>query len=220
MADGHRQRMKNRFFNEGIDSFEPHEVLEMLLYFSLPRVDTNPLAHKLIDKFGSFHGVLEASPEDLSSFGLTDNTVALLKMLPAFSNYYVKSRALGTRTLPNSTAVGNYAVDMIGIRSHEVFAVICLDAQNRIKNFEIIAEGSVNTTSVSPRKIAECVLRHNCVRAVLVHNHPSGSLMPSSDDKIMTSRLRTMLDSIGVGLLDHIIVADGRFCSMREQNML
>lgn len=220
MAEGHRQRMRKRFYKEGIDSFEPHEVLEMLLYFSLPRVDTNPLAHELIEKFGSFHGVLEANYEDLISFGLTENTVALLKMMPAFSNYYIQSHTNKINILNDCTAVGTYAADKIGQRTVEVFAVICLDVQNRVKNFEILAEGTVHSASISPRKVAECALRNNASRVVLAHNHPGGTLVPSSEDKILTKRMNDMLDAIDVNLLDHVIVANGRFLSMREQHMI
>ncbi len=220
MAEGHRQRMRARFYKEGIDSFEPHEVLEMLLYFSMSRVDTNPLAHKLIERFGSFHGVLEANYEDLIDFGLTENTVALLKMTPAFSNYYIQSHTNGVKVLNNCTEVGFYVTDKIGHRTNEVFCVLCLDTQNRVKNFEIIGEGTVNSFKVSPRKVAECALRNNAARVVLVHNHPGGTLTPSADDIALTQNMRDMLDAIEVSLLDHVIVANGRFSSMREQNII
>lgn len=219
MAEGHRQRMRARFYKEGIDSFEPHEVLEMLLYFSLPRIDTNPLAHKLIEKFGSFHGVLEANYEDLIEFGLTENTVALLKMTPAFSNYYIQSHTNGVKVLSNCTQIGFYVTDKIGHRTKEVFCVLCLDAQNRVKNFEILAEGTVNSLNVPPRKVAECALRNNAARIVLVHNHPGGTLSPSADDIALTHKMLEMLDSIDVNLLDHVIVANGRFLSMREHGI-
>lgn len=220
MAEGHRQRMRARFYKEGIDSFEPHEVLEMLLYFSIPRIDTNPLAHKLIEKFGSFHGVLEANYEDLLKFGLTENTVALLKMMPAFSNYYMQSHTNGVKILSNCTQVGFYVTDKIGHRTNEVFCVLCLDAQNRVKNFEILAEGTVNSLNIPPRKVAECALRNNAAGIVLVHNHPGGTLSPSADDIALTHKMLEMLDSIDVNLLDHVIVANGRFLSMREQGII
>lgn len=220
MAGGHRQRMRNRFYKEGIDNFEPHEVLEMILYFSLPRIDTNPLAHKLIEKFGTFHGVLEANYEDLIAFGLTETTVALLKMMPAFSNYYIQSHTKGISVLSDCTAVGTYVTEKIGQRPIEVFAIICLDVQNRVKNFEILAEGTVNSSSVPPRKVAECALRNNASRVVLAHNHPGGTLFPSTEDKLFTKRMNDMLEAIDVTLLDHIIVANGRFLSMREQCLI
>lgn len=211
--------MRARFYKEGIDSFEPHEVLEMLLYFALPRIDTNPLAHKLIERFGSFHGVLEANYEDLIEFGLTEKTVALLKMTPAFSNYYIQSHTNGVKVLSNCTQVGLYVADKIGHRTKEVFCVLCLDVQNHVKNFEILTEGTVNYSGVPPRKVAECALRNNAARVVLAHNHPGGSLTPSAEDIALTKRMRDMFDSIDVNLLDHVIVANGRFLSMREQRL-
>lgn len=216
MAEGHRQRMRERFYKEGIDNFEPHEVLEMILYYTLPRQDTNPLAHKLIDKFGSFHGVLDAKREDLKAFGLTDNTAAILNMIPSFSNYYISSRSNGTPVLSNCTMIGNFAVSKIGERPIEVFGMIMLTNQMRYINFEIIETGTVGSANVSVRKVAEAALRNNASRVVLVHNHPGGSLSPSIEDKKLTDRIGDMLSSIDILLIDHIIVANGRFASMQE----
>lgn len=220
MAEGHRQRMRERFYKEGIDNFEPHEALEMLLYFTIPRKDTNAIAHNLINTFGSFHGVLEANRDDLIKFGMTENTSALLNMIPAFANYYMQSHASGTPQFTNCTDMGNFAVNKIGERINEVFGVICLTTQRKLINFEIIEEGTVNSASISPRKVAECALRNNASSIVFVHNHPGGSLMPSADDKLLTNNLSGMLRLIGVNLLDHIIVANGRFASMSEQGMI
>ncbi|MBR5536013.1 MAG: hypothetical protein IKU60_05125 [Clostridia bacterium] len=220
MAEGHRQRMRNRFYKEGIDHFEPHEVLEMILYFTIPRKDTNPMAHMLIEKFGSFHGVLEANREELFKAGLTENTVALLNMVPAFSNYYMQSHTKGATHLPDFISAGTYAVNKIGERTNEVFAVICLDIHRKILNFEILGEGTVTSASVPPRKIAECALRNNATKIILVHNHPGGSLIPSAEDIALTSSLRNMLTPFNVGIVDHIIVANGHFTSMSGQNLL
>ncbi|MBQ8002295.1 MAG: hypothetical protein IJ297_02505 [Clostridia bacterium] len=220
MAEKRRQRMRNRYYTEGIKNFEPHEALEMLLYFAIPRHDTNALAHKLIDHFGSFHGVLEASREDLIKFGLTENTAALLNMIPGFSNYYMQSHASGTPHFPDCTSMGNYLVNRIGELTNEVFGVLCLTTQRKFINFEIISEGTVTSASVTPRKVAECALRNNASKVVFVHNHPGGSLYPSAEDRLLTSNLSKMLDSIGINVVDHIIVANGRFSSMSEQNMI
>ncbi len=220
MAEGHRQRMRERFYKEGIDSFEPHEALEMILYFSISRRDTNKLAHELIDHFGSFHAVLEANREDLIKFGVTENTAALLNMFPSFLNYYNQSRATGTPNLSDLTSMGNLAVSKIGTRPYEVFGMICLTTQRKYINFEIIDEGTANTTNVSPRKVAECALRNKATSVVFVHNHPGGSLSPSIEDKALTDRLTNMLSTIGINVIDHIIVANGRFMSMCERGMI
>lgn len=216
---GHRQRMRERFYNEGIDSFEPHEVLEMLLYFSVPRKDTNELAHTLIDTFGSFHGVLEADRTDLVKY-VTDNTAALLNMMPAFSNYYLQSRLNKDIVLANSTDIGVFAVSKIGIRKNEVFGLICLNSQMHYINFEIVEHGTVSSTTVSPRKVVECAIRNNAANVVFVHNHPGGSLQPSAEDRVLTKKLSAILSSIGVITFDHIIVANGRYCSMQDLELM
>ncbi len=220
MAEGHRQRMRERFYKEGIDNFEPHEALEMLLYFTIPRKDTNALAHSLIEHFGSFHGVLEANREDLLKFGLTPTTTAHLNMMPGFLNYYMQSHASGTPHFPDCTAIGNYAVNKLGERTNEVFGVLCLNIHRKFINFEIITEGAVSSATVNARKVAECALRNNAAKVVIMHNHPGGSLSPSKDDCDLTEHLFAVLHSIDVGLVDHIIVANGRFSSMSERNLL
>lgn len=220
MAEGHRQRMRNRFYKEGIDSFEPHEALEMLLYFTIPRHDTNAIAHKLIEHFGSFHGVLEANREDLMKAGVTENTAAHLNMIPAFLNYYMQSHSTGTPLFPDCTSIGNFAVNKIGERTNEVFGILCLTMQRKFINFEIIEEGTVTSASVAPRKVAECALRNNASKVVFVHNHPGGSLVPSVEDKLLTKALSSMLEGIGISVVDHIIVANGRFSSMSEQGLI
>lgn len=220
MAEHHRQRMRNRFYNEGLESFEPHEALETLLFFTIPRHDTNALAHKLIDHFGSFHGVLEANRQDLIKFGLTENTAALLNMIPSFANYYMQSHSTGTPHFPDCTSIGNFVTNKIGERANEVFGVLCLTMQRKFINFEIIGEGTVSSATVPPRKVVECALRNNAAKVVFVHNHPGGSLVPSGDDKTLTLSLSAILKSVGVGVVDHIIVANGRFSSMSEQGII
>lgn len=218
MAEGHRQRMRDRFYDGGevFDNFKPHEVLEMILYFTIPRRNTNELAHALIDRFGSFHGVLNADRNDLLDFGLTENTVALLKMIPAFSNFYMHSLVKGTPYLTNTTSLGNFAAGMIGERPYEIFGAIFLTAQMKYINFEIIEIGTVNQSNVNLRKVMEAVIRNKAVRVAFVHNHPGGSLMPSREDKALTKRLSDLLGAINVTVIDHFIVANGRFASMQE----
>lgn len=217
MAEGHRERMRKRFYNEGLGNFEPHEALEVLLYFPILRRDTREKARDLIKKFGSFHAVLEAPREELMKFGLTENTAAFLNMLPEFANYYTNSRANGTLYFPDCTTIGNYFVNSIGERANEVFGVLCLSMQRKFINFEIISSGSVSSASVPPRKVVECALRNNAAKVVLVHNHPGGSLSPSPEDIKITRSLIQTLDAIDIGVIDHIIVSNGRFSSMSEQ---
>ncbi len=220
MAEGHRERMRKRFYNEGLSNFEPHEALEVLLYFPILRKDTREKARTLIEKFGSFHAVLEAPREELIKFGLTENTAAFLNMLPEFANYYTNSRANGTLYFPDCTTIGNFLVNSIGERANEVFAVLCLSTQRKFINFEIINDGSVSATAVPIRKVVECAIRNNASKVVFAHNHPGGSLSPSPDDIKVTKKLVETFDAINIGVIDHIIVADGRFSSMSEQGRM
>lgn len=221
MHEGHRKRLKNRCARQGFDSLEEHEALELLLYYSIPRKDTNETAHRLLARFGSFAAVLDADAEELKKVeSVGEHTAAFLKLLPAAGNYYAKSRYREKPYLRNATEAGKYMAAMIGERTNEVFAAACLDAQRRVIEFCVIEQGTVSETSVSPRKVAETLIRYNTVSVIFAHNHPSGTLHPSEEDLSLTRKLCDMLESMGINVIDHIIVGQQQFTSMSERGLM
>src|SRR5665648_913180 len=151
MHEGHRSRLKNRFIEEGLDGFEDHQILELLLFYAIPRRDTNELAHALIHKYGSLSGVLEADPKDLGSIpGLGENSAVLLALIPSLARIYLKDR-WGTRPVLNSTAkAGEYILSLFAGRTYEVFYVICLDAQHNVIYPALVHEGTIDQAPVYP----------------------------------------------------------------------
>jgi len=221
MHEGHRERLKNRFLTEGLDSFEQHQVLELLLFYAIPRRDTNELAHKLIKKYGSLSGVLEANPEDLASTpGVGRNTAVLLSLIPSLARIYFKDR-WGDKPLINSTAkAGEYAVSLFAGRTYEAFYVICLDSQNRVNFAALVHEGTINEAAVYPRIIVEAALRHQANSVILAHNHPGGTLKASVADMEVTQRIKDALGAISIHVVDHIIVAGDKYFSFVEKNIM
>ena len=222
MHEGHRQRLKKRFLEEGLASFEDHEVLELMLFYAIPQGDTNPLAHRLIEKFSSLSSVLNASLEELCTVkGIKEHTAVFIRMMPELLQYVAGLTAREKKTLSTSYDAGMYVCGMIGYLPKEVFAVICLDAQRKVLAFEIIDEGTVSHSSVSPRKVAECAIRHNASSVILAHNHPSGNLCASENDRMLTMRLCDILEGMEIPVIDHIIATHGeKYLSMSDSSLM
>ncbi len=218
----HRARVKERFLKEGLSSFADHEVLELLLFYAIPQGDVNPLAHKLIDEFKSPSAVFNASVEDLCKVdGIGEHTAILISMIPELSKFY---NALPTREkkfISTTFDAGEYVCKKIGAEKKEVFAVICLDSQRKVLAFEILEEGTVSQATVHPRKVVNLVIKHNASAVILAHNHPSAGAYASEDDRLITSKLCTVLEGMEVRVIDHIIAASSeKFVSMAGSGLM
>ena len=218
---GHRDRLRARFLAEGLDAFEEHNALELLLFYALPQGDTNPLAHKLIEHFGSLAGVLDASYGELCRVdGVGRNTAALLTMMPALFRRYRLSGADRDICLNTSEKAGEFLLPLfIGLRN-EVVYVLCLDAKCKLLCHRQIFEGTVNVAQVNTRKVVELALTFNASSVILSHNHLSGVALPSPEDEVTTRHVRDALEAVGVKLADHIIVADDDFVSLAQSGLL
>lgn len=218
---GHRQRVRNRYLMEGLDAFDDHQVIEMLLFYTIPMKDTNELAHKMLDEFGSLSGLLEADPQEISRrCGVGENTSTFLSLVPSLTRRYFKDKWGDKPLINSSTKAGEYAVTLFAGRSYEAFYVICLDSQNRVNYPALVHQGTINEAAVYPRLIVEASLRHQANGVILAHNHPGGSLQPSGADLDVTRKIKTALDAISVKTMDHIIVAGDRYLSFAEKGLL
>ena len=217
---GHRQRLKERFLKDGLDHFEEHQVLELLLFYGIPQRDTNEIAHELIRKFGSLPRVLEATPEELSEVKYVgDNVTTLFKLITAVARYYQVSRAMQEEILTSIDACGKYLVPFFYERTNETVFLLCLDAKCKVLCCEKVGEGSVNSAGVPIRKIVEMALKENATSVILAHNHPSGLAIPSGEDIQTTRRVALALDAVEIGLVDHIIVADNDWVSLVQSGL-
>lgn len=218
---GHRQRMKTRFLEHGADSLDDHQLLELLLFFALPRVDTNPLAHELLERFGSIDAVLDASPDELKSVsGLGANATALLKLIPAVGRRYLTAKNSVGSILASTEEAGRFLLPRFLGRRDETVMLVCLDTKMKAVSCRTIASGDVSAAHISVRKVVEQALAQNAPFVLLAHNHVNGLALPSAEDVATTRRLEEALALVGVTLVDHIIVAGDDFVSLRENGVL
>lgn len=217
---GHRQRLKDAYRKGGIDSLSDYNKLELLLFYAIPQRDTNPIAHALLEEFGSLSAVLEAAPESLCKVaGITENAALLIQYVGQLTAYAEKERAQ-QRTrgiLDTTTKCAEYLMPHFFGLKMEVVYLLCLDAKCKVITCRRLGEGSVNTADVSIRRIVETALQNNATSVVLSHNHPCGMCAPSAEDETTTVRIWQALDAVSVQLADHIIISGGEFYSMAER---
>ena len=219
--EGHRKRMRRRFIeSDGFKGFEEHQVLELILFYSIPRRDTNDYAHMLIDKFGSLAKVVDASYESLTELSfVNENTAVLLKMLPAFMSVYHKSSNKKESYNNTEKLIGLFKSDFAG-STHEEFRIACFNVNLELICDELISSGSPTGSSVDMRKLMEIVVKSNAVSIAVAHNHPNGDPTPSNSDISVTRQIDTLTKGIGVSLLDHIIVGENQSISLRNKGYI
>jgi DNA repair protein RadC len=219
---GHRERLRRRFLAEGLDAFEDHQVLELLLFHVIPRSDTNPISHQLLRRFGSLSAVLEADPRDLATMeGVGEQAAVFLSLIPQVTRRYFQDRVSRDRPrLTTSEAVADYLVPLMAGRPEEVFYVLCLDTQCRLLYPALIGEGTVKEAHVHPRHVVEEAIRHRAASVILAHNHPGGTAHPSNQDHQLTRHLVQALGALDIPVLDHIIVAGQQTYSFTREGVL
>ncbi len=212
---GHRQRVKTRFRAEGLDNFSDVQVLELLLFYAIPRQDTNPIAHALLDHFGSLPQVMNATPEELEKVpGVGENAALLLKLTMETARYCGVSEAMQLKILTDLDQCGRYLVPFFHARRNETVFLLCLDAKCKVLCCKEIGEGSINSAAIPIRRIVETALGANATSVVLAHNHPSGVALPSGEDIATTRRVARALSTVEITLVDHIVVADNDYVSL------
>lgn len=218
--DGHRARKKQQFLSRGLDGFADHEVLELLLYYAIPRRDTNETAHLLLKKFGSLQGVFSASREELQKVeGVGENAAALLTLLPAVERR-LRAQSVPEKILNSTEKTGAYFAQLLYGEKREMFYVVNIDGKGRVLGVKCLSEGTVNMAPITVRQVAENALNSGAAAVFLCHNHPSGVALPSAADHAVTKQIQEVLEPMGIELRDHIIVADGDYVSMAQSGML
>lgn len=214
--EGHRQRLKQRFLKTGLQNFEPHEVLELLLFYSRPRIDTNAIAHQLINTFGSFEAVFNADFEELAQIkGVGDSGAVLIKMIPQLLSVYSISKTENDIMDTSKKICNHFYSYFIGAKNEQL-RVTCLDDSLKIIGSAVIFEGGLSSVPVNVRKIIEFTYRSKSEMIIIAHNHPNGLAMASEQDVRTTNELHRILKSVGIKLLDHIIVNKDRAISMYD----
>lgn len=218
---GHRQRLFDRYANGGVDSFSDVELLELLLTYAIPRKDTNPIAHRLLDTFGSLSAVFEAPQLSLQKVeGMTQRSATMLRLLPQSWKRYDLSRQSETKVFRTTEECGDYLVPFFrGLREERV-RILCLDAKCKLLDCRELSQGSVNSAAMPIRRIVETALAVNATSVMIAHNHPSGIALPSTEDVEATHRLKEALANVDVILIDHIVVSDNDYVSMLDSQYI
>ena len=219
--DGHRERMRKQLKTSGMDSLSDVQVLEVLLYYAIPRKDTNPIAHALMERYGSLSAVLTAPVEDLEKVeGIGESAAVLLKLAPQLYRKARLSDAEQETVLNSVSRVGAYLLDRFTGEKNEVLYQLCLDRKGKLLACKKLGEGDIASAELDIRRLVENALLTGASSVILAHNHPSGVALPSEEDYIATSRAKEALAVVGVVLTDHIIVADGDFVSMSDSGYI
>lgn len=215
--EGHRERLRERFEQGGVEGFLPYEVLELALTYVLPRKDVKDLAKRLLGRFGDVGSVLNARREDLTDVpGVGPKTALYLRFLGDLISWCLREKASQKTVLGSPERVADYLRLTLGTSREERFLVIFLNARNELVGMETLQTGTVNQAVVYPRRVIERALAHNAVALVLVHNHPSGHGDPSPEDVALTARIATAAEAVDLAVHDHLIVTREGTSSLRE----
>ena len=219
--DGHRDRLRDRFREHGLDSFNDLNALELLLFYAIPRRDTNEIAHALLEHFGSLHAVFEASEQELCEVsGVGTQAATLIRLIPQMMRKNACSKTANIRTIRKSSEAGKYLIPRFLYEQDEVILLLCLDTHKRLITCVEVGRGVVNASETSIRRIVETALKHKSSSVILAHNHPDGEACPSVEDDMMTRQIYRSLSLVGVKLDDHIVVAGEKYASFRDMGMM
>lgn len=213
--------MKEQFLKDGLDSFQPHSVLEFLLFYAIPLKDTNTIAHVLLQKFGSLSGVFDAPFEELVEVdGIGRSAATLLKLIPQLCRRYQEDLDRGKTVIYSYDEAGKRLVNKFIGRQNEVVILMLLDSKTRVLFCDVVDEGTVNAANIYIKKVVRLSVQYNASYAILSHNHPSGSCLPSKQDLSTTRWIYEALDTVEVRLIDHIIVGGNDYLSIAKSKLM
>ena len=219
---GHRERLKKKFLKQGISSLYDYEIIELLLFYSIPVKDTKPVAKELLKEFKNIKGIFDNidSKKILKIKGFGENSLILFKLIKEIYTLIEKEKIFERKVLDNLEKVIKYATVSIGKSKVEEFKILCLNAKNELLTDVTLEKGIENEVYIYPKKIVKILLEENATAVILLHNHPSGNVKPSESDIKITKNLSNILRNIGIALHDHIIVSEKNYFSFREKGLI
>ncbi|MBI4050008.1 MAG: DNA repair protein RadC [Candidatus Doudnabacteria bacterium] len=218
-GEGHRGRLRERFMQSGLDAFLDYEIVELLLTLGTPQQDCKDRAKELIKKFHGLRGVLDASVEDLQEVkGIGQINPFGLKLFQAVAERYERERIKHKIVLNSPKSIADYLREKIGRKKKEHFVILCLDVKNNLVKISNISMGILDENLVHPREVFRDAIQANSARVIVAHNHPSGDTEPSDEDLLITKRLYKSGNILGIEVLDHVIVSNRGFYSLKEKN--
>ena len=221
LLQGHRERLKERILKQDLSSFQDYEILEALLMYSIPRKDVKLIAKKLLAEFGSLGCVLCSKPDQLYRFkDVKENTAVLFKLIQAANSSILRRDLINQPILNDWNKIMDYCYVTIGREKKETFHVLFLDAKLHLVLDEKMAEGTINKVPIYPREIIQRALELGATSMVLIHNHPSGDVVPSKEDDIITYKIKEIGLLHSIYLVDHLIIGTTNYYSYFENNKI
>ena len=217
---GHRGRVRDRVLKSGAEGFEDYELLELLLFYSIERIDTKPLAKRLIERFGTLGDLFAADPAHLRDFDIDQRTLVLFRALRESGRRLALQKVAKKPVLGNWQQLLDYCHTTLAHEKTERFAILFLNRKNELIADEVQQRGTVDHTPVYPREVVKRALHHEASALILVHNHPSGDPKPSRDDIEMTKEIRAAAEPLGITIHDHLVIGRKGHASFRSLGLL
>ena len=219
--DGHRERLRERYKENGLKGFNDINALELLLFYALPRKDTNPLAHELLNWFGSLQAVFSASVEELKDVpGISDSSAILIKLVPDICKLARITETSKGKGITDSSLASGFLIPRFMFEESEKVIMLSLDSAKKVKACTDISSGVVNSVDLNIRLVVETALKNKASSVILAHNHPDGDTSPSREDRETTTRIRDSLKLVDIPLVDHIIVSGNDYFSFCDAGYL
>nr|WP_317358793.1 JAB domain-containing protein [uncultured Tyzzerella sp.] len=218
----HRKRVRARFINEGsLDNFEEHQILELLLFYAVPRRDTNELAHRLIIEYGNLYNLMNAKPEDIiKRCKVSETTAVLISMLPyVFRRFLNSNFNVKGPKIDSFNSAYKYLKSLLVGKTFESFYMLCLNINKELVKEVKISDGVTNSTVVYMEKVVGDALLFNSSFVIIGHNHPNGNNKPSNADVEVTMKIRNALEYVNIKVLDHIIICNDDYFSFAKKDL-
>lgn len=214
---GHRERLREKFLDNGLSGFHDYEIVELLLTMATPRKDCKIAAKEAVIKHGSLRGVMTADDKELQKIkGIGEKNIFGIKFVMAVAEKFLKQNLIKKEICKSSKKVYDYLFFTMRDLKKEVFKVIFLDKKNAVIEVENLFEGTVDKSAIYPREIVKKAIEHNASGIIIVHNHPSGNIQPSPEDEKITQQLLKATNMLQIRMLDHIIIGDNKYYSFAD----
>ena len=220
-VEGHRKRLREKFFKSGLKGFHDYEIIELLLTLGTPRKDCKQQAKEAIRRFKSLRGVLEAPPEELQQIeGIGPHSTFGIKLVQEVAREFLKEKIIDKPVYQSAKEIFDYLYHSMRDLKKEVFKVIYLNSQNQIIETEDLFEGTLDKSFISPREVMEKAIKYNAVSLIFVHNHPAGNPTPSLSDRELTKDLLYAASIMQIKVLDHIIIGNNTYFSFAGEGLI